>query len=149
MSTTSPAAATALDLAEVANADYVIPNETEAEALSGMPVRTLEDARNCAQKLLDGGLRRVIVTLGANGALCAGADGSRHIPPYKVNPVDTTGAGDAFVGGFAAGLVRHRGDLVAAARLGNAAGALAVTKFGTAPAMPTQREIAALLRRRA
>jgi len=68
-------------------------NETEAEALSGMPVRTLEDARNCAQKLLDGGLRRVIVTLGANGALCAGADGSRHIPPYKVNPVDTTGRG--------------------------------------------------------
>ena len=72
----NPAPGQALDLAEVANADYVIPNETEAEALSGMPVRTLDDARNCAAKLLAGGLRRVIVTLGANGALCAGADGS-------------------------------------------------------------------------
>src|SRR5208337_2575849 len=72
----NPAPGQALDLAEVANADYVIPNETEAEALSGMSVRTLDDARSCASKLLGGGLRRVIVTLGANGALCAGADGS-------------------------------------------------------------------------
>jgi ribokinase len=97
----NPAPGQALDLAEVANADYVIPNETEAEALSGVPVRTWEDARNCASKLLAGGLRRVIVTLGGNGALCAGTDGSRHIPPFKVEPVDTTGAGDAFIGSLA------------------------------------------------
>jgi ribokinase len=66
-----------------------------------MPVRTLDEARSCAGKLLAGGLRRVIVTLGANGALCAGADGSRHTPPFKVEPVDTTGAGDAFIGSLA------------------------------------------------
>jgi ribokinase len=82
----------------VALADYVIPNETEAEALTGMPVRNLEDARACAQKLLDGGLRRVIVTLGANGALYAGPDGMTHVPAFAVQPVDTTGAGDAFIG---------------------------------------------------
>jgi ribokinase len=68
----NPAPGQALDLARVAHADYVIPNETEAEALAGVPVHNLEDARRCAKKLLDGGVRRVIVTLGANGALCAG-----------------------------------------------------------------------------
>jgi ribokinase len=97
----NPAPGQPLDLAEVANADYVIPNETEAEALAGMPVRTLDDARNCAAKLVAGGLRRVIVTLGSNGALCAGTDGVRHIPPFAVEPVDTTGAGDAFIGSLA------------------------------------------------
>src|SRR6266545_3667363 len=84
----NPAPGQALDLAQVANADYVIPNETEAEALAGMPVRTLEDAQACALKLLGGGLRRVIVTLGANGALLATADGMRHVPPFAVCPVD-------------------------------------------------------------
>jgi len=73
----NPAPGQALDLAELANADYVIPNETEAEALGGMPVRTLEEARSCAAKLLAGGLRRVIVDARPNGALCAGADGMR------------------------------------------------------------------------
>jgi len=64
-------------------------------------VRSLEDARACALRLLEGGLRRVIVTLGANGALCAGDDGVRHIPAFQVPSVDTTGAGDAFIGSLA------------------------------------------------
>ena len=97
----NPAPGQALDLSQVANADYVIPNETEAEALAGMPVQNLEDAETCARKLLEGGLRRVIVTLGANGALLATAEGMRHVPPFPVRPVDTTGAGDAFIGSLA------------------------------------------------
>lgn len=98
----NPAPGQPLNLAEAANASYVIPNETEAEALyGGLPVRNLEDASLCARRLLDGGLRRVIVTLGANGSLCAGSDGVRHIPPFRVTPVDTTGAGDAFIGSLA------------------------------------------------
>jgi ribokinase len=97
----NPAPGQALDLAQVAHADYVIPNETEAEALAGMPVHTLEDARSCARKLLDDGLRRVIVTLGANGALLATAGGMHHVAPFPVRPVDTTGAGDAFIGSLA------------------------------------------------
>src|SRR5207248_3135601 len=80
----NPAPGQAIDLAQAANADYVIPNETEAEALAGMPVQTLEDARICARRLLAGGVRRVIVTLGANGALLASGDGMRHILPFAV-----------------------------------------------------------------
>jgi ribokinase len=97
----NPAPGQPLDLTEAGNADLVVPNETEAEALGGMPVRNLDEARSCAHRLLQGGLRRVIVTLGANGALCAGAEGDRHVPPFKVATVDTTGAGDAFIGSLA------------------------------------------------
>jgi ribokinase len=97
----NPAPAQPLDLRQAGLADYTIPNETEAEALGGVPVRSLEDARACAVRLLEGGLRRVIVTLGSNGALSAGHDGLRHIPAFPVEPVDTTGAGDAFIGSLA------------------------------------------------
>jgi ribokinase len=97
----NPAPGQKLDLEQVANADYVIPNETEAEVLSGMPVGNLHEARNCAIHLLKCGLRRVIVTLGENGALLASKENVLHVPPYKVQPVDTTGAGDAFIGSFA------------------------------------------------
>ncbi len=92
----NPAPAQALDLQQAGDADYVVPNETEAEALAGIPVREISEAQACAQRLLDGGLRRVIVTLGANGALCAGREGMRHVPAFPVNPLDTSGAGDAF-----------------------------------------------------
>ena len=97
----NPAPGQPLDLSQAGNADLCVPNETEAEALGGMPVRNLEEARSCAQRLLQGGLRRVIVTLGANGALCAGPDGGRHVQPFKFATVDTTGAGDAFIGSLA------------------------------------------------
>jgi ribokinase len=98
----NPAPAQPLDFREVALADYVIPNETEAEALTGMPVRNLDQARCCAQRLLDNGLQRVIVTLGANGALCAGPDSAaQHVAGFPVQAFDTTGAGDAFIGGLA------------------------------------------------
>ena len=66
-----------------------------------MRVRNMDDATECARKLLAGGVRRVIITLGANGALCAGPDGMKHIPAYAVTPLDTTGAGDAFIGSLA------------------------------------------------
>jgi ribokinase len=97
----NPAPAQPLDLAAAAQADYVIPNETEAEALSGIAVRDLETARDCALRLVDSGLRRVIVTLGENGALLAGAESVSHIAPFKVQPVDSSGAGDAFIGSLA------------------------------------------------
>jgi len=76
----NPAPGQTLDLARIADADYVIPNETEAEALTGMV-----EPRSAAQSLIDGGLRRVIVTLGANGALCADDDGMRMVPPFPVD----------------------------------------------------------------
>ncbi|MGI9075356.1 MAG: ribokinase [Bryobacteraceae bacterium] len=97
----NPAPAQPLDFREAALADYVIPNETEAEALTGMPVRNLDQARTCAERLLEKGVRRVIVTLGANGALCAGSENAQHVAAFRVQAFDTTGAGDAFIGGLA------------------------------------------------
>ncbi len=97
----NPAPGQPIDMQEAAHADYVIPNETEAEALSDVAVHDPDSARVCARKLLESGLRRVIITLGAQGALCASAEGMTHVPPFPVQPVDTTGAGDAFIGSLA------------------------------------------------
>ena len=66
-----------------------------------MPVRNAEDAKKCAQELLSGSIKRAIVTLGANGSLLASHEGMEHIPAFSVNSVDSTGAGDAFIGSFA------------------------------------------------
>jgi ribokinase len=97
----NPAPGQPLDLNAAAFADYVTPNETEAEALTGVAVGNLSEARVCAQKLLDCGLPRVVITLGAKGCLLATSSGMQHVPAFPVVPVDTTGAGDAFTGSFA------------------------------------------------
>ncbi|MGA2267961.1 MAG: ribokinase [Bryobacteraceae bacterium] len=138
----NPAPAQALDLGRAANADYVIPNETEAEALSGVPVRNLAEAAACASRLLDGGLRRVIVTLGANGALYAGADGVRHFPPFPVAPVDTTGAGDAFIGSLACFLASGLDELEAIPRA-NLYAALSTLAAGTQKSFVTRERLEA------
>lgn len=97
----NPAPGQPIDVKAVANLDYFVPNESEAETITGMPVRNLEDAKACAQKLLASGIRRVIITLGSNGSLLAGSEGMEHMPAFKVNAKDSTGAGDAFIGSFA------------------------------------------------
>jgi ribokinase len=96
----NPAPGQPIELKAVAGLDYFVPNESEAESITGMPVRNLEEAKQCAQELLAGGIRRVIVTLGAKGALLASRDGMEHVPAFHVNCVDSTGAGDAFIGSF-------------------------------------------------
>jgi len=122
----NPAPAQVLDLKDLAAADYVIPNETEAEILSGLPVRNLEEARACAKKLLDEGLRRMIITLGANGSLL----GDQHIAPFPVQPVDSTGAGDAFIGSLAVFLSSGYSELEAISRA-NLYAALSTLSVGT------------------
>ena len=97
----NPAPAQPVDLKSIAYLDYFVPNENEAETISGSPVRNIEDAKKCAEKFLASGIRRVIITLGANGCLLAGNDGMEHVPGFAVKTVDTTGAGDAFIGSFA------------------------------------------------
>jgi len=118
----NPAPAQLLNLDELA-ADYIIPNETEAEILSGIAIHNLDDARNCARKL---GSSRVILTLGVNGAFFR----DQHIAPFLVEPVDTTGAGDAFIGSLAVFLSSGFGELEAISRA-NLYAALSTLAVGT------------------
>lgn len=97
----NPAPAQSIDVTAIVELDYFVPNETEAESIIGSPVRTVDDAKKCADKFLSSGVRGVIVTLGANGSLLANKSTMEHLPGFKVNTIDSTGAGDAFIGSFA------------------------------------------------
>jgi ribokinase len=97
----NPAPGQAVDMGALGGLDYFVPNESEAETITGMPVRNLDDAKQCAEKLVTGGIRRVIITLGAKGSLLSSRDGSEHLPVFEVKTIDSTGAGDAFIGSFA------------------------------------------------
>ena len=97
----NPAPAQPIDLKAVAHLDYFVPNESEAETITGLPVKDVEDAKRCADKLLASGIHRVLITLGAKGSLRAGKEGMEHVPAFHMKSVDSTGAGDAFIGSFA------------------------------------------------
>jgi ribokinase len=97
----NPAPAQPVDIAALKDLDYFVPNESEAETITGSPVKSVEDGKSCAEKLVKGGIRRVIITLGAQGCLLATRDETIHIPSFSVDSVDSTGAGDAFIGSFA------------------------------------------------
>ena len=131
----NPAPALPADLASLAAVDYFIPNETEAETLTGLPVKTLHDAQACAAALLAKGFRRVVLTLGARGCLIAGTEGSVHVPAFAVTAIDTTGAGDAFVGSLATLLAEGlpEKDAVAGANL---YAALSTRRVGTQKSFP-------------
>ena len=124
----------------LALADYVTPNESEAARLTGKPVSDAAGAGEAATAIRALGATRVIVTLGAAGALADGPDGRVHAPAPRVTAVDTTGAGDAFNGALAVALAERR-PLAAALAFANAAAALACTKRGAQPAMPTRAEV--------
>jgi ribokinase len=98
----NPAPAQPVELKALSGLDYFVPNESEAETITGLPVQNVEQAKKCAEKLLAGGMKRIIITLGANGSLLAGHDGIEHIPAFSMKSIDSTGAGDAFIGSFAA-----------------------------------------------
>lgn len=142
----NPAPAASLDDAMLNLCDYLTPNETEAADLTGMEVASLDEARKAGDALLVRGVGTALLTLGENGALLHGRGVSEHIPAFTAGPVvETTGAGDAFNGGFAVGLARGMTPLEAA-RFGNATAAISVTRPGTAPSMPALAEVEALLR---
>jgi len=128
-------------------ADYFIPNETEAAILTGLPVLSIDQAERAADALLGRGARNVILTLGARGSLLRSAGESTLIPAFNAGPVlETTGAGDAFCGAFAAALASGQ-SAAGAARFASAAAGISVTRPGTAPSMPHRAEIEALLNR--
>ncbi|MBZ9960097.1 ribokinase [Mesorhizobium sp. BR1-1-14] len=127
--------------------DYLTPNETETEELTGMKVASVDDARAAAGKLLEKGAGAVIVTLGEKGALLHTRDRSEHVAAVSAGPVvETTGAGDAFNGGLAAALSRGMEPLQAV-RFACAVAGISVTRPGTAPSMPDLHEVEALLAR--
>lgn len=125
--------------------DYVTPNESEAEGITGIPVTDLASAEHAARAFLDLGVGAALITLGESGALLGTKNGSVHVPAFTAGPVlDTTGAGDAFNGGFAVALAEGLSP-EDATRFGCATAAISVTRPGTAPSMPTRAEIDALL----
>ncbi|CDX39422.1 ribokinase [Mesorhizobium sp. ORS 3359] len=125
--------------------DYVTPNETEAEGLTGIKVSSVDDARRAADALLANGVGAVIVTLGEKGALLHTKTRSELVGAVNAGPVvETTGAGDAFNGGLAAALAKGVEPLEAV-RFACAVAGISVTRPGTAPSMPTLLEVEALL----
>ena len=141
----NPAPAAELPPAIYALCDYLTPNETEAEALTGMKVESLDDARRAADRLLEQGVGMAIITLGDKGALIHGKELSEHVPAVTAGAVvETTGAGDAFNGGLAVALSRGLAPLEAV-RFANAVAGISVTRPGTAPSMPSLEEVQAVL----
>jgi len=135
----NPAPAQPVDFKAIGMADYLVPNESEAETITGIPIESLEDTRNCAQYLLAQGPTNVIVTLGERGSLLATSHTCELLPAFKVDAVDSTGAGDAFIGSFAVFLAEGFGDKEALARASLYA-ALSTTKVGTQKSFATRDE---------
>jgi ribokinase len=119
--------------------DICVPNETEAELLTRLPVLSLDQAENAARKLIERGVRVAIVTLGERGALIVKHDTVEHVAPIKIEAIDSTGAGDAFIGSLAVflgeGLALHD-----AVRRANAIAACSVTQIGTQSSFPNRAE---------
>lgn len=143
----NPAPAAPLPDALYGLCDYITPNETEASTLTGIEVTDLESARAAADRLLQRGVKVALITLGEAGALYHAAQESVLVPAFAAGKVvETTGAGDAFNGGFAAALAAGRAPKDAV-RFGCATAGISVTRPGTAPSMPKLAEIEALLAR--
>jgi len=136
----NPAPAQALPPGLVACADYLVPNEIEAAMLAGLPVDSVESATEAARRLRALGAGSVLVTLGERGVVAVTPSGERHFPAERVKAVDTTAAGDTFIGGFCAALVRGR-PLPEAIGFAQAAAAISVTRPGAQTSIPYEREV--------
>jgi ribokinase len=136
----NPGPAAPLPAAIWPQVDILVPNESEASLLAGVPVSDAASACAAARIFRQRGVGSVLVTLGEQGVAVVDAAGERHLPAQRVKAVDTTAAGDTFIGGLAAGLVEglRLDDAVA---LGQSASALCVTRHGAQPSIPYRREI--------
>jgi len=126
----NPAPGQPVEMQALTDLDYFVPNESEAETVTGIAVHSVEDAKKCAEQLVVSDIRRVIITLGANGSLLAGRGLSEHLPPFPVRSIDSTGAGDAFIGSFAVFLAEGIPEREAVRRANLYAG-LSTTGVGT------------------
>lgn len=145
----NPAPGCALPPAVFRCCDYLTPNESEAEVLTGIHVGSVADVERAADAFLARGAGSVVITLGSQGAFVKNHSTAALVPAFDGGAVvETTGAGDAFNGGFAVALAEGR-DLVEAVRFGCAVAGISVTRPGTAPSMPSRAEVDALLQRAA
>jgi len=140
----NPAPAQPLESALLSKIDILAPNESETSLLTGLPVTSRAEVEAAADRLHELGVDTVIITLGKHGALLSIKGQQQHFPAFQVKVVDTTAAGDAFLGGLAVALSEGK-SIEVAIRWGNAAGALAATKLGAQPSLPARRELEALL----
>jgi ribokinase len=136
----NPAPAQPLPSALLFMVDYLVPNETEASLLTGINVTDADSAALAAEKLRQQGVQHVLITLGAQGVVIVDASGVRRYPSPVVQAIDTTAAGDTFIGAFAAGISEGMA-LDDAAQLAVAAAALSVTRHGAQTSIPYRREI--------
>jgi ribokinase len=125
--------------------DYLIVNEVEANSVSDIQVKDVESAKKASQSILALGVKNIIVTLGENGAVLANKNLCVHVPSIKVTPVDSTAAGDAFIGGMITGLLNGL-SLPDAVRYGNCAGAITTTRKGAQTSLPTNSVVEELFR---
>ncbi|WP_035294447.1 ribokinase [Clostridium sp. KNHs214] len=124
--------------------DIVVPNETEAYELTGVNVKDLDSAKEAAEKFMDKGVKYTIITLGANGAAVISGDKSEIVEAYKVKAVDTTAAGDTFIGGFSSKLNADNlcfEEIKRAVKFGNKCSSIAVQREGAQPSIPYLKEI--------
>lgn len=126
--------------------DYVTPNETEAEQFTGIAVNTIEDCRAAAQKLMEMGVKNVIITLGVRGAFYTNGKDEVVVPSIKVKAVETTGAGDAFNGGLATAIAEGM-PIKQALQFATCTAAISVTRLGSAPSMPQRAEILEMMKK--
>jgi len=132
-----------LDMEHVRRVDFFSPNETELATLTGLPTESMDEISRAAQRLVDMGVKNVLVTIGSRGVLWVSATTSRLIDAVKVDAVDTTGAGDSFIGSFAH--YYAQGETVPKAlRHANEYAAVTVTRRGTQKSYPTAKEVAAM-----
>lgn len=141
----NPAPAASLSPHLLKMVDVLTPNETEAKALAGVQGDAAPEviAIQLSQKT---GVRTIVMTLGFQGALVLDGGQASRVPAFRITPVDTTAAGDAFNGALAVVLARGE-SIVEAARYGCAAGALSATRPGAQPSLPTEEEVQMLLAR--
>jgi ribokinase len=140
-------ASTDLDFEFVCKSDFFIPNESELEILTGLPVESDEQVKAAASVLIEKGVKDVIVTMGSRGVMWVTKDATQVIHSHKVAAIDTTGAGDAFIGCFAHFFVKN-GDVLQAIKMATAFAALSVTKRGTQSSYPTPEEVEEFLNTR-
>jgi ribokinase len=138
----NPAPAQPLPTGLLSSIDILIPNESETGLLTGLPVHEISQVESAGQKLFDQGAHCVVITMGNRGVwvMPDKRQNGIHLPAHSVEVIDTTAAGDAFVAGLAVGLGEDL-PLMEAVKLGNAAGALTVTRLGAQPSLPTRAEV--------